>query len=446
MPSDILIINGRLLTLAGGHTDILPHGYVRIKDGLITETGPMSLISDTPVAEIIDAAGMLVMPGLVNTHTHAAMTLFRGLADDLPLMVWLQEHIFPAEGKFVNPEMVYWCTKLAAAEMIMSGTTTVADGYFHEDSAMKAFIETGMRAVAAQGVIDFPAPGVPDPAENVRHAGKFIDRWSQVHPLITPALFCHSPYTCGPETLQKAKDMTRRKNARLFIHVAETAQETSQCLDQYGKTPVRHLHALGILDSRTICVHAVHLDQEELSILQQTDAKVSSCTESNMKLASGIPPVTDMLAQGISVGLGTDSCASNNNLDLFEEMDSCAKVQKARSLDPTALPARTVLNMATRQGADILGLGDSIGSLEAGKQADVIILDLNCPNLTPLYNADLLVYAAKGANVTTSIIGGKLVMKDRKIMTFDVDEVMHRVREMSRELLPGNGQGTNYAG
>jgi 5-methylthioadenosine/S-adenosylhomocysteine deaminase len=435
MNDEILIINSTLLPLSENESEIIEKGFISIKDGVIIALGPMSELTPSREAErTIDAAGHLAMPGLINTHTHAAMTLFRGYADDLELMTWLNEYIFPAEAKSVNPEMVYWCSKLAAAEMILAGTTTVADGYFLEDSAAEAFADCGLRSVVAQGVIDFPAPGVPDPAQNVEAAADFIVRWQDRNKLIIPAIFCHSPYTCSPETLKRAKEAARQKNARLFIHLAETKSEVKQILEQHGTTPVRYLDSLGILDKDTICVHCVWLDEGDIEIMAQRGAKVSTCPQSNMKLGSGIAPLEKILAAGISAGLGTDGCASNNTLDLFSEMDVCAKLHKVKDLDPTALPAKTVLEMATIGGATVLGQVDQIGSLSPGKKADVILLDLMQPHLQPFYHPYPLVYAARGADVSTVIIDGKIVMQDRKILTFDADEAMTKVRELAEPL------------
>jgi 5-methylthioadenosine/S-adenosylhomocysteine deaminase len=435
MHSDILIINATLLPLAAGPEMIQP-GYVSIKNGVITALGAMADLADADTADtIIDGSGQLVMPGLVNTHTHSPMTLFRGMADDLPLMAWLHEHIFPAEAKSVNPEMVYWCTKLAAAEMILSGTTTVADGYFLEDSVAEALTACGMRSVVAQGVIDFPAPGVPDPSRNVSAAADFIDRWQGKTDLLAPAVFCHSPYTCSPETLKSAKEMARRKKVKLFVHLAETKAETDQIREQHGTTPVRYLENLGLLDKDTICVHCVWLEQEEIKILARSGAQVVTCPQSNMKLGAGIAPLKEMLDAGISVGLGTDSCASNNRLDMFFEMDVCAKLHKVKNLEPTAMPAAKVLEMTTLGGARVLGLEKNIGSLEVGKKADVILIDCRQPHLQPFYHPDLLVYAANGGDVATAIIDGKLVMLKRKVLTFDVDEVMAKVRELARKII-----------
>ena len=435
MDFDLLIINGTIFSMTPGMPEMIQPGFLGIRDEEIAAFGPMTDLAEAGGAHlIIDGSGHLVMPGLVNTHTHAPMTLFRGLADDLPLMTWLHDHIFPAEAKSVNPEMVYWCSKLAAAEMILSGTTTVADGYFLEGHAAEAFIEAGIRSVAAQGVIDFPAPGVPDPALNVAAAEEFVECWQSRNSLLVPAVFCHSPYTCSADTLKRAKAMARRNNVQCFVHLAETKSEVEQIRAQQGLTPVRYLESLGILDGDTVCVHCVWLEEEEIEILARTGAKVSTCPQSNMKLGSGIAPLKEMLAAGIPVGLGTDGPASNNRLDLFFKMDICAKLHKVKNLDPTALPAITVLQMATAGGARVLGLQDRIGSLFPGKKADIIMLNLRQPNLQPFYHPDLLVYAASGADVSTVIINGKLVMQDRKILTFDADETMAMVRKIAENL------------
>lgn len=431
MKCDILIINGLVKTPDDPKPD--QPGFVTIGNGRIIAVGPMSdLPAGITAAKTIDAKGCLVMPGLINTHSHGAMTLFRGLADDLPLLTWLQEHIFPAEARFVSPEMVYWCTRLAAAEMIMSGTTTVADSYFFADSAARAFKEAGLRAIAAQGVIDFPAPGVPDPADNIRTAAQFLEKW-QGDDLVTPGVFCHSPYTCSAETIIKAKELAGQAGCRFFIHVAETEGEVVQSRRQHGISPVRYLAGLGVLDEGTVCVHCVWLDDEDIRILKDTGAAVASCPESNMKLASGIAPVDKMLAAGITVGFGTDGCASNNNLDMFGEISSAAKLHKVNRLDPTLLPADLVLAMATTGGAAVLGLQGITGDLMAGRQADLIIIDLQRPHLTPLYDLDsMLIYAASGSDVTGSIINGRLIMENRQLLTVDLAEILDRVNGMAR--------------
>jgi 5-methylthioadenosine/S-adenosylhomocysteine deaminase len=435
MHCDILISNGLVKTPASPNPAPEKPGFVIISNGKIIATGPMAeLPGDLTAAKTIDAKGCLVMPGLINTHNHCAMTMFRGLADDLPLMTWLQEHIFPAEARFVSPEMVYWCTKLAAAEMILSGTTTVADGYFFEDDAARALKESGIRAIAAQGVIDFPAPGVPDPADNIRNSAQFLEKW-QNDRLITPGVFCHSPYTCNAETIRKGKELARQSRCLFFIHVAETKTELAQSCRQHGVSPVRYLHQLGVLDEGTVCVHCVWLDAGDLELLRESGASVASCPKSNMKLASGIAPVDQLLEAGVVVGLGTDGCASNNNLDMFGEISCAAKLHKVHRLDPTILPAATVLAMATTGGASVLGLQGKTGELTAGKRADIIIIDLQKPHLTPMYDVNsTLVYTASGSDVKTSIIDGHLIMENQQLLTIELAEVLARVNGLARRI------------
>lgn len=430
MEYDLLIINGNILPAAGA--DICTDGFIAVNGGIISRTGRMDELIEPLAHKVIDARDCLVMPGLINMHCHAAMSLFRGLADDLPLMSWLNEYIFPAESKYVNEEMVYWSSKLAAAEMIMSGTTMVADGYFFEEEAARAFQDAGIRASAAQGIIDFPAPGVPDPANNILTAESFLKQW-QHNDLITPALFCHSPYTCSPTTIQKAKNLANEWGCKLYMHVAESREEVAQLKEAHGKTPVRHLYDLGSLDSNTICVHCVWLDSEEISMLKDSGTAVVTCPESNMKLAAGTAPVMELLSSNIPLGLGTDGCASNNNLDLFQEMNSLAKLHKLINNDPTAVSAKTALNIATQGAAKTLGLPSITGQLKINTVADIIVIDLKKPHLTPFYNADLLVYSAAGADVKTSIINGKVVMEDRLIHSFDISQVMEKMLELGNQ-------------
>jgi 5-methylthioadenosine/S-adenosylhomocysteine deaminase len=393
----------------------------------------------TRTTTIIDGQGKLLAPGLINAHNHCAMTLFRGLADDLELADWLGKHIFPAEAKYVDPEMVYHCSKLAAAEMILSGTTTVADGYFFEGQAAQAFVDTGIRAVAAHGVIDFPAPGIPDPTKNLETVSAFLDAWQGRHPRITPGIFAHSPYTCCARTLQQAKKLATARQVPFFIHVAESGREQEMIQDPQGTSPVRHLAALDLLDSQTICIHGVWLDEEDIDLLVWSNAGVVVCPQSHLKLASGIAPVTTMIGRGIRVGLGTDSCASNNSLDMFREMDILSKTQKLQTLDATSLPARQALKCATDTNADLLGLG-KVGQLLPGYKADLILLDMQQPHLTPFYNQDLLIYAASGPDVYTVIIDGHLVMQDKIILSFDVQATMAEVRKSADKIIKQGSQ------
>lgn len=370
------------------------------------------------------------MPGLINGHNHCAMTLFRGLADDLELSDWLHNHIFPAEKAHVSREMVYWCARLAAAEMILSGTTCVADGYFFSNDSARALADCGMRAVVGHGIVDFPAPSVPDPKKNISTVAEFIDRWKGVDPLITPAVFAHAPYTCSPTTLRRAKELADTTNVRFFTHIAESPKEIDMIINMQAQTPVGHLKKLDLLDSNSVLIHAVWLEDEDLEAIEQSGAHVVTCPQSNLKLASGIARIPEMLSRNISLGIGTDGCASNNSLDIFREMDILAKLHKLNSIDATALPAKEVFKAATTGNAKLLGF-NNLGTIEVGSKADIILLDLKTPHLTPFYNADLLVYSASGSDVHTSMINGKIVMEDRKICSFDLNETMAKVKEIA---------------
>jgi 5-methylthioadenosine/S-adenosylhomocysteine deaminase len=439
---DTLIQGGPILTLSSRFPDPF-YGCIGIREDKIVYVAPEDpSLPPPPARRYLEAQGHLILPGLVNAHTHAAMTLFRGLADDLPLKVWLEEHIFPAESRYINPESVYWGTLLACAEMILSGTTTFADGYFCQDGAVRAVERAGMRAVLCQGVIDFPAPGVMDPAQNIGTAERFIEKWEGFSPLIRPGIFCHSPYTCSDKTLTTVKEFCRKKDLPYFIHAAETREEVSLIQAKTGKTPIRHLQALNLLDQRTVAVHAIHVDFEEMDLLAAAETAVVHCPESNMKLASGKAPIMEMLKRKVTVGLGTDGTASNNDLDLLKEMDTAAKLEKVYYLDPTALDAHRVLKMATLGSAQVLGWEREIGSIEPGKQADLIGIDLSSPHLFPCYDPfSTLVYSAQGSDVRWVMIGGRLVMEKGKILSFDLEEVLDRVRRLSRTIQKERGRG-----
>jgi len=432
---DVLIKGGLILTLEPGAAPI-SSGYVAIRDGIIVNVGSISDLQEGVKAQkIITTDSGLIMPGLVNAHTHAAMTVFRGLADDLPLSAWLNEHIFPAEAAHVNEDLVYWGTKLALAEMLLSGTTCVGDGYFIEDQTARAVQEVGMRAVLGQGVIDFQAPGQPDPAENVNKAREFIQRWNWVSDLIRPSVFCHSAYTCSSATLVRSKELARETGVILQIHLAETENEVRQILSEQGQTPVRYLDALGLLDESTLAVHCVHVDDEEIDLLSEKKVPVVICPESNMKLASGLARVPEMLKRGVRVSLGTDGPASNNDLNLFGEIRTAALMHKVATRDPTTLPSSQVLNLAVSGGAEALSLTDRIGTLTPGRQADLIVLNLNQPNLKPMYNPfSHLVYAASGHEVSTVVVGGQVLVEDGRLNTLDLDEIMGRVREIAARI------------
>ncbi len=437
MTYDLVVHNGTIVTVNTSF-EIIPKGLLCIKSGKLQRVEALSENPELPEArETINAAGGIIMPGLVNTHTHLPMTLFRGLADDLPLDVWLNEHIFPAESDHMNPDNVRWGTLLACVEMLLSGTTTCCDGYFFEDQVAAALQTSGMRAILAQGVIDFPAPGVPDPGENIEIAKRFATKWQNSSSLITPSVFCHSAYTCSAATLKKVKSLCAENGWLLQIHAAETRKECQQIQKEHQATPIQYLDQLGILDENTLLVHCIWVNDKDIEIIAARKAGISHNPESNAKLASGIAPTPKFLKSGITVGLGTDGCASNNNLDLFHEMDMVAKLHKAEKFDPTTMDAKTVVEIATITGARAIGLDHQIGSLEVGKQADLIVIDTHAPHLVPLYHPEShIVYAAKSSDVRDVVVDGRLLVRNRQILHLDVKEIMANVREVARHIKP----------
>jgi 5-methylthioadenosine/S-adenosylhomocysteine deaminase len=437
---DVLIENGIILPMDRDGSILTP-GYVAVKGDRIEGIGAGDVRS-ARAKKVIDAKGGLVLPGLINGHTHAAMTLFRGLADDLPLMEWLNNYIFPAESR-MDADFVYVGTLLACAEMILSGTTTFCDMYLFEDEVAKAAQEAGMRCLVGEVLYDFPSPNYGPIDAGLAYTESLIQKW-RGHPLVSIAVEPHAVYTCSPELLAAANELALKHGVPLVIHVAETASEIEVVREKYGKRPFEHLESLRILGPHLIADHCVHLDDSEIERIAGHDVKVVNNPESNMKLASGVSPVSQLLARGITVALGTDGCASNNNLDLFAEMDTAAKLHKVRTMDPTVLDALTVLRMATNHGAKALGYGNGIGILEKGKKADIIIVDTRKPHLTPMYNPySHLVYAAKGHDVSHSIINGRLVMEDRRLLTLDLKEVMSRAREKAETVLQWLSEAPN---
>jgi 5-methylthioadenosine/S-adenosylhomocysteine deaminase len=364
------------------------------------------------------------------------MVWFRGLADDLPLKNWLADFIFPAEAAWLDPEKVYWGALAAAAEMIRGGITTVADGYFFESQVRRAFAEAGLRAVTAQGVVDFPAPGVPDPRDRLKLAADFLESGSEfARQGITSAIFCHSPYTCGAETLMRAKELTRARGVPFFLHLAETRGEVEELSRRTGLSPAAHLDRLGVLDEKTVAVHAVWLSAADQELLAHRGVKVSHCPESNLKLAVGVAPIPELLDRGVTVGLGTDGAGSNNNLDLWGELSLAARLHKVWRRDPTCLPAPAAVALATREGARVLGLENQTGTLTPGKEADLIVLDLNQPHLTPLYDPfSHLTYAARAADVRHVMARGRWLLYDRRFTTLDWPEIAARLRRDCRGL------------
>ena len=414
--------------------EIFAPGAVAVRGAKLAAVGPMAEITGRFEADrVLDYPQGLILPGLINAHTHAAMALFRGLADDLPLEEWLNSHIFPAE-KHLDYQFVYWGTRLAVAEMLLSGTTTFCDMYLFTDAVAQAAVDTGIRAVVGEVLYDFPSPNYGPPENGLRFTEELC-RTYQSHPRVRVAVEPHAVYTCSPALLEKSKALADQYHSRWIIHLSETAREVADCLEHYGDTPVGHLHRLGLLTGNTVADHAVALTDRDMELLAASGAGVAHCPESNMKLASGMAPVANLLARGVPVALGTDGCASNNNLDMLTELDTAAKLAKVRELDPTALPARQALALATRSGARVLGLEGETGMLTPGLKADLVVIDLDQPHLTPLYDPySHLVYAATGADVQTVMVEGCILVEDRQLLAFDLAETLSRARELGRKV------------
>jgi len=429
MQADIVIKNGVVLTMDSSHA-LYEKADIAVSGDKIIDISPTTQYK---AKKVIDAQNKLVMPGLINTHTHAAMTLLRGVADDMPLDIWWQKYIFPLEKKFVDKEFVRIGVELAAAEMIKSGTTSFADMYFFEDVAADACKKIGIRAFLGEGVLDFPTPDSKTPEESLRYIKELHKKWKE-DALINIVVAPHAPYSCGRENLLKSKALADELNVPLHIHVSETEEEVAQSKKKHGMSPVEFLDNIGFLSEKIIAVHCVHLSDKDIEILKKRKVKVAHCQESNMKLASGFAPIVELQDQGITVGLATDGAASNNNLDMFDEMDSVAKFHKAVRRDPTVMNAKNVVRMATAEGAKVLQRPD-IGSLEIGKKADIIIIDMRLPHLTPVYNIySHLVYSAGGSDVVTSIINGKLVMENRTLLTANENGIINRANRFSEKI------------
>jgi 5-methylthioadenosine/S-adenosylhomocysteine deaminase len=432
--ADLLVAGGTVLTVDANDT-ILPDGAVAIRDGQIAAVGPRKRIERRFRARrAIDAAGGLILPGFVNAHTHASMTLLRGVRDDVDLMTWLEKFMFPLEARFVSPEFVRWGARLACWEMIASGTTTFADGYFFEEEVARAADDAGLRAVPGEGIFDVPTPDAKSAAEGLARAERYLSDWAG-HPRITPALAPHAVYTVRPESFRKTMDLAGRYGAPVLTHLSESDGEIAMVRARYGTTPVRHLATHGLLGPSLVAAHCVRVDDEEIGLLREAGVGVVHCPESNMKLASGVAPVAKMLAARLRLGLGTDGAASNNDLDMVGEMGSAARLHKVAGLDPTAAPARAVLRMATIGGAEALHLEERIGSLEAGKRADLIVVDLSGPNAVPLFDpASHLVYSARSDAVQTVVVEGKILMERRRVKTIDIESVRRYARRFGRKV------------
>ncbi len=436
-----LVIRGGLVMTMDPARKIYDDGSIAIKGDSIVAVGPRAQIAANYAApREIDAAGKLVVPGFVNGHTHVPMTLFRGLHDDVTLDDWLRKYIFPAEAKNVNEDFVRWGARLAAAEQIRAGVTTFADMYYFEDTVAEETKAAGMRAVLGETFIDFPAPDNKTEAQMLAYTEWFLKKW-QGDPLIHAAPAPHSIYTCSQKTLQDAAGLARRYHAPILIHVAEMKKEWDDSMKDHGMSPVQYLDKMGVLGRDVVAAHCIFVDTADRKTLAERGVGCVHNPSSNMMLASGVSPVPEMRALGVAVGLGTDGPAgSNNDLDIMEEMDLAAKLAKIMKVDPLALNAKAVVEMATIDGARALHLENEIGSLEAGKKADVVVLSLDHPNEVPMYDPYAqLAYAIKASDVETVVIGGREVMQDHKLLTVDEAAAVAKAREYRKSVAKSLG-------
>jgi len=426
-----IIYNARIITM-NSKLDIIPQGSICIEKDKIKQLSA-SPITD-PDAEMTDAQGMFVLPGFINTHTHVPMTMFRGYADDLPLHQWLNQHIFPAEARLVNPENVRIATRLALIEMIKSGTTCFNDMYFFEDVIAEEAQKAGIRGVMGESLIDFPAPSFRTADEGLTLCKAFIRKW-QGKPLIHPSVCVHAPYTCSRETILKAKQLADHYHTPLQIHLSETRREVEDIVEKTGMRPAAYLHATGVLDRNVIAAHCVWLDPYETELLASTHTSIAHCPKSNLKLASGIADTESYCKAGITVSIGTDGTASNNTLDMVEEMRFAALLPKGVHYNPEAIQARTALQMATINGAKALGLSHLTGSLEPGKSADLILVHADSSNMMPVYDEySAIVYAMNSKNVRFSMVNGEWIMRNRMLCHLDKENTLEDIKRLARSL------------
>jgi 5-methylthioadenosine/S-adenosylhomocysteine deaminase len=432
---DLLVRGGTIVTMDDARR-IIEDGAVAVTKGRVVAVGTRAEVEGKYTArETVNADGKVVIPGLVNGHTHVPMTLFRGLADDLDLNEWLTKYIFPAEAKNVSEEFVRVGTRLGLAEMIRGGTTTYCDMYYFEDAIADETAKAGVRGVLGETVIDFPVADNKTNAEAMAYTEKFVKKW-QGNPLITPAIAPHAPYTVSEEHLKAIRAFSDRTKAPIVIHVAETQKEVADITMNHGARPVAYLSRIGFLNERVIAAHVVYANDEEIAILKRAGVGVVHNPQSNMKLASGVAPVPKMLAADLNLGLGTDGAASNNDLNMWEEMDTAAKLHKLISGDPKVVTAQEAFEMATIRGARALHLEKEIGSIEVGKRADLVIVDEDDLNQTPVYNIySSLIYSTKAGDVQTVIIEGRVVMRDRRLLTLDESDIKSRARAFREQII-----------
>jgi 5-methylthioadenosine/S-adenosylhomocysteine deaminase len=432
---DILITNASIVTM-DKNSRIIENGFIGIKDSKIIALDSMDDLENNSykAKENLNAKGAWIIPGLVNAHTHLAMTLLRGLGDDLELNEWLEKYIFPTEAKFLNQEYVAVGTRLGLSEMIRGGITTYADMYYFEDIVADETKKAGMRGVLGQTLLDFPPPDHKTWDNSINYTIAFINKWKSDE-TITPALAPHAIYTVGTEHWEVIENISKEHNVPILTHLAEAPAETSYSLKQYKNRPIAYMNSINLLHERLTAAHVIQINSNEMQILKEKQVGIVHCPQSNMKLVSGVAKIPEMLKAQVRVGLGTDGAASNNDLNLWEEMDTAAKLHKLYSNDPTVVSAKQVLEMATIGGAKALHMEEKIGSLEAGKYADLIVIDMNRPHLTPIYNIySHLIYATKASDVNDVMVNGKWIMKNKQLLTIDENKAIQDAKSIQAKI------------
>ena len=431
---DLLIVGGTVLTMEPG-CEPITDGAVAVANGRIAAVGlAENLLEHMPTGEVVNAAGCIVMPGMVNTHSHLAMALMRGLADDLPLMEWLNDHIWPAEKAHMSRETIRLGTELAAAEQLLAGVSTTTDMYFYGSDVASVISGVGMRGVIAESLIDGSTPRCASPEEMMEKQRELAEEYRD-HPLITPSIAAHSPYSVGAANLVKEAEIAEDLAVPMQIHLSETRWEVEKLIKEKGRTPIAYLADLGVLSERTVAAHCVHVSAEDIELLAEFEVGVSHNPVSNLKLASGVSPVTALADAGIKLGMGTDGAASNNTLDLLRDTQLAALLHKGVSNDPTALPARFMVEMATIGGARVLGLDNEIGTLAEGKAADVVCLAIDRPHSTPVFDPySHLVFSARSSDVRHVLVNGRLLVGNGKLNTIDEERLLAQAHEVAREI------------
>jgi 5-methylthioadenosine/S-adenosylhomocysteine deaminase len=416
-------------------SDPIVNGAIAVADGRIAAVGlAEDLLELAPTGQVVNAGGCLILPGFVNTHSHLAMTLLRGIADDLPLMDWLEKHIWPAEKNHMNRQTVRLGTELAVAEQLLGGVTTTTDMYFFGDEVAAVLAEAGMRGVIAESLIDFPTPRCDAPEEMIEKQIELVEAYRD-HPLITPSVAPHAPYTVCAANLVKEAELAEQYGIPMQIHLSETRGEVETSIEDKDRTPVAYLADLGVLSERTVAAHCVHVSPEDIDILAEFEVGVAHNPVSNLKLASGVAPIPAMVAAGLKIGIGTDGAASNNRLDMLRDTQLTALLHKGVAGDPTVLPARTMIEMATVGGARVLGLDDEIGTLVEGKQADIVCVAIDGPHATPVYDPfSHLVFAARSADVKHVLVRGQLVVGSGELTTLDRERIEADVFEFAKQI------------